>query len=66
MNQKNGIETAEQISDKRFIRCHKSFFVNMDHVSSIEDNSFKLIDNNQIAITKRNFANIKKSFYDYI
>lgn len=56
----------EQINDNRFIRCHKSFLVNMDYVSSLDNYSFKLIDDTQIAVTQRNFTIIKKVFYDYI
>ncbi|MGE5473291.1 MAG: LytR/AlgR family response regulator transcription factor [Ignavibacteriales bacterium] len=55
-----------QINDKRFIRCHKSFLVNMDHILSIENYSFKLIDGIEIPIVQRNFASIKKRFYDFI
>ena len=55
-----------QINDKRFIRCHKSFLVNMDYILSIENNSFKLIDSIKIPIVQRNFASIKKRFYDFI
>jgi DNA-binding LytR/AlgR family response regulator len=59
-------DLQKQINDKRFLRCHKSFLVNMDYVSSVENNSFKLVDNTQISVTQRNFANIKKMFFDYI
>lgn len=55
-----------QIKDKRFIRCHKSFLVNMDHILSVGNNCFKLIDGLEIPITQRNYANIKKRFYDFV
>ncbi len=55
-----------QINDKRFIRCHKSFLVNMDHILSMEGYSFKLNDSSQIPVTQRNWASIKKAFFDYI
>lgn len=59
-------DIEQQINDIRFIRCHKSFLVNMDHISSVENNTFKLIESIQIPITQRNFASIKKKFYDFI
>lgn len=59
-------EIQVQIDDKRFLRCHQSFLVNMDHVSSVEDYSFKLCGGKQIPITQRSFASIKRAFYDYI
>jgi len=54
------------INDKRFIRCHKSYLVNMDHILSVSNNSFKLIDGIEIPITQRNYASIKKRFYDFV
>lgn len=59
-------DLQKQINDKRFLRCHKSFLVNMDYISSIGNNAFTLTDNTQISVTQRNFANIKKIFFDYI
>lgn len=59
-------DIEKQMNDKRFLRCHKSFLVNMDHVLCLEDYSFKLTDNTRIPVAQRNFANIKKLFYDFI
>jgi two-component system response regulator LytT len=59
-------ELEKQINDKRFLRCHKSFLVNMSYVLCMEAYSFKLIDNTLIPVAQRNFANIKKLFYDFI
>lgn len=59
-------DVEKQINDKRFIRCHKSFLVNMDHILSVEEYSFKLVDNTVISITRRYFASNKKIFYNYL
>lgn len=59
-------EIEKQINDRRFLRCHKSFFVNMDYIMSVEDYSFKFTNNTLIPIAQRNFAVIRKTFYDYI
>jgi DNA-binding LytR/AlgR family response regulator len=59
-------EIQKQIDDPRFIRCHQSYLVNMDYISCVENYSFKLINNREIAIVQRNFAGIKKIFYDYL
>lgn len=55
-----------QINDKRFIRCHKSFLVNMDHILSVESNCFKLVGSIEIPIAQRHFASIRKRFYDFV
>ena len=59
-------EIETQINDKRFLRCHKSYLINMAHILSVEDFSFKLADSTLIPITQRNFANTKKIFFGYI
>lgn len=59
-------DLENQISDKRFIRCHKSFLVNMDYILSVEANAFKLTESISIPITQRNFSSIKNTFFDYI
>jgi two-component system, LytTR family, response regulator LytT len=59
-------DIQNNINDRRFLRCHKSFLLNMDYALSIEDYSFRLIDNTRISVTQRNFATIKKTFFDYI
>lgn len=55
-----------QMNDERFLRCHKSYLVNMDHISRVENYSFLLINDQEIAIVQRNFAHIKSIFYDYL
>lgn len=59
-------DMEKQLNDRRFIRCHKSFFINMDTVLNVKEFSFTLTDDTQIPITQRNFARVKKDFYDYI
>jgi len=59
-------DLESQINDKRFIRCHKSFLVNMDYISCVENYTFKLINNTQTPITQRHYVSIKKAFYDYL
>jgi DNA-binding LytR/AlgR family response regulator len=54
------------MNDGRFLRCHKSYLVNMDYISRVENYSFKLINDQEIAIVQRNFACIKNIFFDYI
>lgn len=59
-------EIQEHINDPRFIRCHQSYLVNMDYISCVENYSFKMMNDQKIAIVQRNFAGIKKIFYDYL
>lgn len=54
------------IGDERFLRCHKSFLVNMDFISSVEDYSFILMDRIEVPIKQRAYANIKRRYYTYL
>lgn len=58
-------QVEAKINDKRFLRCHKSFLVNMDYISGIENYCFILLDNSQVPIKQREFSNIKKIYYSY-
>lgn len=58
-------EVERKINDKRFLRCHKSFLVNMDYVSGVEDYSFILLDSSKVPIKQREFSNLKKFYYSY-
>lgn len=56
----------EQISDKHFIRCHQSYFVNLNYVKRIENETFITTLNTPVLIRKRDFPEIRKRYYDYL
>ena len=49
------------IGDSRFAQCHKSFVVNMDHISYIQGNTVVMKDGGKIPIS-RGYADIKKLY----
>lgn len=52
-------------NSSRFLRCHRSYIVNMDHIVAAEENF--LLDNGDIVLIKaKNSAAIKKEYMDYI
>jgi two-component system, LytTR family, response regulator LytT len=59
-------DIEDQLKDKRFIRCHKSFYVNMDFILSVENYSFQLTNKVLLPITQKNFPKVKKIFYEYL
>ena len=59
----NDIES--ELNDKRFLRCHQSFLVNMDLVRSVSD-KFEMQNGKIVAITQRNMKKIKTTFKNYI
>lgn len=59
-------DIEKQLKDKRFLRCHKSFCVNMDFISSVENYSFKLTNKVILPITQKKFSQVKKNCYEYL
>lgn len=56
----------QSLKDERFLRCHKSFFVNMDYILKIENNCAFMCDNIIIPITSSKMAVIKEKYFNYL
>lgn len=54
-----------KLEDKRFLRCHQSYLVNMDYVRQAEKN-FELITGDIVCIRQHNRKAIKQSYYEYM
>ena len=57
-------EIEKELSDRRFLRCHQSYLVNMDHVREAEK-SFTLDTGETVLIRQRNLKNIRQTYLDY-
>lgn len=55
----------EELNDGRFLRCHQSYLVNMNHIAKA-DKCFELTDGEQILIRQRSLKEIKQKYYEYI
>jgi len=53
------------LSDERFIKCQKSFIVNMDYVISISSRDFVLTEKELIPISRQVYQQTKNSYIDY-
>lgn len=53
------------LSNKRFIKCHKSFIVNMNYVISISNKDFILKDKTLVPISKQVYQQVKNAYIDY-
>lgn len=56
----------ENIKDDIFLRCHRSFIVNLDYVKSIQKYEFTLYSGENVDIKKREFTHFKIAYYHYI
>ncbi|WP_409969309.1 LytTR family DNA-binding domain-containing protein [Bengtsoniella intestinalis] len=61
-------DVEPQLLDKHFLRCHKSYLVNLAHVCGInrELHTFELPEGNMVHIRRESFAATKKAFETYL
>ena len=55
----------KELGDRRFLRCHQSFLVNMDHIKQI-GKQFLLSNGDYVAIRQRGVEAVRQSYIDYI
>ena len=51
---------------KQFIECHKSYVVNMEHISEIRNTELELENGEIIPISKKRYAETKIKFFEYM
>ena len=60
------LNTVEgELGDRRFLRCHQSFLVNMDEIISV-DQAFHLSSGDAVPIRQRELKRIRASYLDYL
>lgn len=58
-------ELCGLLEDDRFVRCHRSFLVNMDYVDKIEEHNFVLKNMTMVPIGRKNCTEVKKTYYAF-
>jgi len=56
----------QSLQDERFLKCHKSFVVNMDYTLKIEHNYIFMDNNIMIPISNSNTLSIKEKYFNYL
>ena len=54
------------LSDPRFIKCHKSYIVNMSCVTNITQKEFILEGGVSVPISRNLFGQVKNGYFDYM
>lgn len=63
---RRGLDDLESTIDSRdFLRCHRSFLVNLNHVTGMKGSDFCLGDQTRIPISPTNAAKIRSQFIDW-
>lgn len=59
-------DLCEQLKDYEcFVRCHRSYMINMDYVKSISNKAVILSDGTQIPIPHGKYSELKDKFFSY-
>lgn len=56
---------AEELNDSRFLRCHQSYIVNMNHICKA-DKCFEMINGEKVLIRQRSLKEIRNTYLKYI
>ncbi len=59
-------EVARQLPEKLFLRCHRSYLVNMSHVSRLEEGTFLISDGHSVPIRQGDKLALKQRYLDYV
>ena len=63
---RRGLDDLEAAIDSRdFLRCHRSFLVNLNHVEGIEGNDFRMDDQTLVPISLANVTKVRGQFIDW-
>ncbi|MBO1306999.1 response regulator transcription factor [Enterococcus sp. 669A] len=55
-------ELEEKLDDPRFLRCHRSFLVNMEWITSIEERDFVVDGEKKVPINRESASKLKASY----
>ena len=59
-------EIERQVPDKLFLRCHRSYLVNMSYITRMEDTQFTVHEHHSIPIRKSDRQALKQRYLDYL
>jgi len=58
-------EVETMMDDARFLRCHRSYLINMDYAKGVVDGLFEMIDGTRVPIKRDKRVEMKKLFNTY-
>ena len=58
-------ELENEIGDSGFLRCHRSFLVNLDYVAAIDQGDFAMKNGDRVPISAKRAAEVKRAFVDW-
>jgi len=58
-------ELENEIGDSGFLRCHRSFLVNLEHVAAVDHGDFAMENGDRVPISAQRAAEVKRAFFDW-
>lgn len=58
--------TAALQKDRRFLVCYRGILINMDYISHVDSQSFRLINGEELPITLRNGKQLREAYRHYV
>ena len=58
--------TAALQKDKRFLACYRGILINMDHISHVDSQTFRLINGEELPISLRNRKQLREVYRQYV
>ena len=56
---------AQRLPALQFLRCHKSYLVNLSHAVGLRRYCFRLTDGSSVPVSKKNYTQVQQSFLHY-
>ena len=56
----------ELLHDERFLRCHKSYLVNMDYIAKLENRQFIFLNGDVVPIPKESLNTTKQVYFNFL
>ena len=58
--------TAALQKDKRFLPCYRGVLINMDYISQVDSQTFRLINGEELPIALRNGKQLRETYRQYV
>ena len=56
------LDQVQERLDERFLRCHKSYIVNMNHIQELKNSEIKLINESTVPVSKKRYTQAKEDY----
>lgn len=59
-------ELEEELRDKRFLRCHRSYLVNLEHVKALEKRDFLMDSGDLVPISRQKIQAVQRKYQKWL